>query len=492
MTLALRKIRINEFFINLILGSVLLVFAFVLMRTVTHLRMYELRDSLQSFNEKNDEVRNISLLSRIQLLSQSAIDGNRESAERYRQEAESALIAIRQTHANSESPSFVDTLALPVLNVFNFITGLPRLHLETTSKKDLVLDLAFQFESFREYGKAVKSYSVYLTDFRLSDTERDFALLHRGFSYAMLGNLNSAEQDFQSVVSMPHSQSQWIAKKLIAFLRALDTQIKAIESESDNARRGELYYNAAAYNKALENFAQIDKNLQSEKVRFLTARSLEETGRSAEAVAIYRNLVKINSPYAVNANRRMYLLGTFLGSDKSLAQESKTNSETVVKDSEFMEKFQNLEKSAEKLQSAAKVAQEKDKTKIEEVNSLIQTAEPQKTIPQTPLLPKEKKTIVLPPAKPKAKKAEQKTVNLRNEKIAQTAEKLTLKKKETLIKEQKEKIDKITMADGNIFIGVVYKENAEVLFLYSVLGNLELDKTNIKLREKIDASQALK
>ncbi|HRP68628.1 MAG TPA: hypothetical protein PLY93_03785 [Turneriella sp.] len=479
-----KRIRFSDLFINLVVGFGALAVAFGLMRTVTRLRMYELRDSLQSFNEKNDEVRNISLLSRISLLTQSAINNNGETTARYKQEAESALITIQQARAQSEQPSLVDRMALPVLNAFNFITGLPRLNLGGSSKKEMVLDLAFQFESFREYAKAVKGYSVFLNDFRLTTNEREFALLHKGFSSAMLGDFASAKKDFENVVKNPLSANVEIAQKLIDFITTLDVQIKKIESVQNDALRGELYYNAAAYTKALENFARIEKNTQTEKIQFLTARSLEETGRSKEATAIYRKLIKNGSTYAVNANRRMYLLGTFLGGDKNLAQESKTNSETVVKDAEFMQNFQHLEKSATELNKNAALEKERNGAQLKEITALVKVEDSPPAIKELPPVvnPTEE---AKPPPKPKV-------INLRNEKIAERAEKLDTTKKEEVLKKQPEKIDKLTMEDGNVFVGVVYKETVEQVSLYSTMGNLDLDKSKIIKREKVIGEKAFK
>ena len=95
---------------------------------------------------------------------------------------------------------------------------------------------------------------------------------------------------------------------------------------------------------------------------------------------------------------------------------------------------------------------------------------------------------VAEPPKPKPKDE----VNLKNERIAKQSEGLAETKKEQLIKKQQEKIDKLTMADGNVFYGVIYKETEETVFLYSVLGNLELDKSNIQTREKVAGKKALK
>lgn len=462
------------------MGAGAVILATTLLTTVTRLRMYELRDSLQSFNEKSDELRNVTLLSRVSLINQSALSGGRETAASYKQEAESALIAIRQSHAKEREGSPIDRAALPVLNAFNFITGMPRLKLDTTPEREIVLDLAFQFETYREYPKAVKGYDVYLTEFRLSAEEREFALLHRGFCRAMLSEFENALADFDIVAKTPGSKSAWIARKLTDFLTALAAKIRFIESVTDPAKRGELYYNAAAYIKALENFAKVDKDGQTEKIRFLTARALEETGRGKEAIGIYRTLVAAGaSEYAVNSNRRMYLMGTFLGHDENLAKESKKNSETVVKDKEFMATVTHLEKSAVVLQKEAAVEKAARKSEPTLAQKILTAEEPPKV-----LFP-----VVVPapvPAKPKDE------VNLRNEKIAKQSEDLAEVKKEQLIKKQQEKVDKLTMVDGNVFYGVVYKETDEMIFLYSVLGNLELEKSNIQKREKVAGKSALK
>lgn len=473
-----KKARATGMLPAAVMGAGAVVLATTLLTTVTRLRMYELRDALQSFNEKSDELRNVTLLSRVSLINQSALSGGRENAAAYKQEAESALIAIRQSHARESQGSLIDRAALPVLNTFNFITGLPRLKLGTTPEREIVLDLAFQFETYREYPKAVKGYDVYLGEFRLTSEEREFALLHRGFCRAMLNEFESALADFETVAKSPGSKSAWIARKLTDFLTALAAKIRFIESVKDPAKRGELYYNAAAYIKALENFAKVDRDGQTEKIRFLTARALEETGRSKEAVGIYRTLVAAGrSEYAINSNRRMYLMGTFLGHDETLAKESKKNSETVIKDKEFMATVTHLEKSAVVLQKEADVARAAQKSEPTRAQQIVAAEVAPKV--QVPV-------FVPPPAKPKDE------VNLRNEKIAKQSENLAAAKKEQLIKKQQEKVDKLTMVDGNIFYGVVYKETEDMIFLYSVLGNLELEKSNIQKREKVAGKNALK
>ncbi|MFZ5630377.1 MAG: tetratricopeptide repeat protein [Spirochaetota bacterium] len=479
----------------LIWGSAFAVLAGSLLSTVTRLRMAELRDNLQSANEKSDDLRNVALLSRVALINQRALSGGREDAAQYRQEAESALITIKQTRGRSRQLGLSDRLALPFLNGMNRILGLPRLKLGKTPEQELVLDLAFQFESFREYGKAVRGYTVYLTDFSLSEEEKDFALLHRGFCHAMQNHFESAVADFAAVEGSASRRNAETARRLSQFLKDLRERIRIIESVQDPARRGELYYEAAAYAKALENFAQVEANRRSARIRFLTARSLEETGQSAQALAIYRDLVSStpDSPYALNANRRMYLLGTFLGHDEKLAEESRKNSETVVKDKEFIAAVTHLEKSASQLHAEAAAEKAAEKSEIAAVEKVV--------LPETAISPPKPETIATPPQTPPqpetAKPVERPTAvpavpDLRNAGAAQRAESLSVERKEDLIRSQKEKIDKLTMIDGNIFYGVAYRENQDSVWLFTVLGNLELKKADIRAREKVSGSAAIK
>lgn len=480
---------------TVLLASAAVIVATTLLTTVARLRMFELSDNLQASNEKDDDLRNASLLSRLALINQRAFSGNRENAAAYKQEAESALIAIRQTRTESKQATLADRAALPVLNGFNLIIGLPRLKLGKTPEEERVLDLAFQFESFREYNKAIRGYDVYVSEFNITPEQRDFAILHRGFCHAMVGHNDTALIDFKKVAADASSRNAAIANRLVIFLTELNRKIKQIEANPDPTRRGELYYEAAAYMKALENFALVESSRQSDKVRFLKARALEETGNTQEAVKIYRNLVQTSpsSGFALNANRRMYLLGTFLGDDAKLSQESKANSETVVQDKEFISGFAKLEKSATHLYAESKKIDAAEADELTDAQKLIQPESAPAALSSSPVQLAPVPVAVAPPILPKPL-APQKSdaLNLRSEKVAEKAATLEQVKKEALIKKQEEKIDKLTMVDGNVFYGVVFKETPDNIHLYSVLGNLELQKSNITKREKVPAKSALK
>ena len=62
-----------------IMGTTAVVLASTLLTTVTHLRMHELRDSLLASNEKADELRNLTLLSRVSMINQRAMAADSNS-----------------------------------------------------------------------------------------------------------------------------------------------------------------------------------------------------------------------------------------------------------------------------------------------------------------------------------------------------------------------------------------------------------------------------
>lgn len=477
-----------------------------LLSTVTKLRMVELRDSLNAASESKTDVRNIALLSRVQLISRSALAGGRENSTAYKAEAETALLAIRGDQGE-RAIAWKDRIALPFLNAFNRVLGLPRLKLGKTPAKDLVLDLAYRYESMREYANAQKGYTAYLSDFSLTQDQRDFATLHRGFAEAMLDRFDASLLDFNQVTQSPLVENADTARRLSLFVSALREKIARIEAIKDPAKRGILYYEAAAYLKALENFALLGNSSQNTKVRFYMARSYEETGQKNKAIQMYRELVR-NDPqsvYAVNANRRMYLLGTFLGNDNSLTEESKSNSKTVVKDTEFIGAVSHLEASAKELhREQAQRAEEsksvalkhelvlppstpsintkpasmpsvKSGSSIEPPVAAAQHKRPPVTSQPVPQIAKPIKTEVV--------------IDLSDEHEAQEAKDLDATTREKLLKKQKKLLEKITLRDSNTFIGAVYKEDNETVYIYSIMGNLPISKNLIVQREKIVASK---
>lgn len=486
-----------------------------LLSTVTALRMVELRDSLNAASESKTDVRNIALLSRIQLISRSALAGGRENSAAYKAEAETALLAIRGDQSE-RAISWRDRIALPFLNTFNRVLGLPRLKLGKTPAKDLVLDLAYRYESMREYANAQKGYTAYLSGFSLTQDQRDFAALHRGFAEAMLNRFDASLLDFNQVTQSPLVENADTARKLSLFVSALREKIARIEAITDPEKRGILYYEAAAYLKALENFALLGSSSQSAKVRFYMARSYEETGQKNKAIQMYRELVKNDhqSVYAVNANRRMYLLGTFLGNDHSLTEESKSNSKTVVKDTEFIGSISHLEESAKELHREQAERAEESKSvalkhelvlppstppmKVEQASmpsekSGSSTEAPkktEKTKPPVVATPRRELPVKPLPAPKIVKPVDTEiVVDLSDENQAEEASDLDATAREKLLKKQKKPIDKITLRDSNTFIGAVYKEDNETVYIYSTMGNLPISKNLIVQREKIVASK---
>jgi hypothetical protein len=66
----------------------------------------------------------------------------------------------------------------------------------------------------------------------------------------------------------------------------------------------------------------------------------------------------------------------------------------------------------------------------------------------------------------------------------QQKEALSRKDKSTYLKSQKS-LTRIVMQDGNQFTGVVIKDSLTEIFLFTVMGKISIDKTQIASRERI-------
>lgn len=531
------RLQQSGFLPLLAIGAVVALLAAELMRTVVHLRIAELRTSLRTAAETPEVLRNLSLLARLALIRERAFaPAAAESTAQYRREAEAVLLALRTTERRFDGQaSPLQDFAIPLLNGINRILGLPRLQSQTIPEDELVLDLAFRNESLREYGQAVALYSLFFDRYTYTADARDFALLHRGFCYAMLNQWEQAIADFSQAEKSSNEQTAAVAAKFVMFLRDLSARIRKIEAESDPARRGELYYQAAIYYKALENFALVAEEKRSLQMRFMMARSLEETGQKEKALSLYRELIARApaSTYARQANRRLYLIGTFWGTDEELAKEARNNSEKILNDKEFLKSVSHLEQSAVELHRKENLVEKMHRQEIAALEKRLATvpAQPEKKLPaeKNTTLPTQEKKIenavkntTLPLQKNKVENAEKKPADtfpkspqstsppkavanegvvkapptmarvpdLRQEKIAKNNEALPPEQKTEIIRNQKQLVDRITMSDGNVFYGVIYKEDENKIWLYSTLGNLELPKNEIERRDRIPGNKA--
>ncbi|MCW7462651.1 tetratricopeptide repeat protein [Leptospira limi] len=222
--------------------------------------------------------------------------------------------------------SWKDKFGLYVINSVRFLNLKSPLELEEQQKTIIRLQFAFYMERTRKYPIASKKYqeleeSITST---LSD-EMAFALLHHGYCLVMMGDRDKAFVKLNKAIDLfPGSHYAENAALLISFLE--DGQKKKEELKSKKKSPEELAYSlfqSGDYEETLRTLESLPSLTNDQS--YIKARSMEELGKTSNAVKEYIQLVKQkeNKEVAIRANRRLLLIGNFYQENKSLVAFSK-------------------------------------------------------------------------------------------------------------------------------------------------------------------------
>ncbi|EOQ88079.1 hypothetical protein LEP1GSC202_3067 [Leptospira yanagawae serovar Saopaulo str. Sao Paulo = ATCC 700523] len=222
--------------------------------------------------------------------------------------------------------SWKDRFGLFVINTVRFLNLKSPLELEEQQKTIIRLQFAFYMERTRKYPIAAKKYqeleeSITST---LSD-EMAFTLLHHGYCLVMTGEREKAFVKLNKAIDLfPGSHYSENASLLISFLE--DGEKKKEELKSKKKSPEELAYSlfqSGDYEETLRTLESLPVLTNDQS--YIKARSMEELGKTSNAVKEYIQLVKQkeNKEVAIRANRRLLLIGNFYQENKSLVAFSK-------------------------------------------------------------------------------------------------------------------------------------------------------------------------
>lgn len=228
--------------------------------------------------------------------------------------------------------SWKDRFGLYVINSVRFLNLKSPLELEEQQKTILRLQFAFYMERTRKYPIASKKYqeleeSITAT---LSD-EMAFTLLHHGYCLVMMGERDKAYVKLNKAIDLfPGTHYAENASLLISFLE--DGQKKKEELKSKKKTPEELAYSlfqSGDYEETLKTLESLP--ILTNDQSYIKARSMEELGKTSNAVKEYIQLVKQkeNKEVAIRANRRLLLIGNFYQENKSLVAFSKEEAEKL-------------------------------------------------------------------------------------------------------------------------------------------------------------------
>lgn len=473
------------------------------------MRIKELQYRLRTNNDQKQSVRTLSLVSRYQLLRQKA--GERDHALNYGREGR-LMQALQHTVAADNYPelSVAETTALWTIEFFNLIAASPRFRYEQSSPPIRALELAFYHELRRSYKVAIEKYTALLANEKSLDTDwRAYALLHRGFCRALVGERSEAQKDFESVVEI-YSAGEYhlTAQALKAMVAEIDNELVKVELMAPSADKGAAYYRLTAYDRAISTFKGLGNLNGNPSALFYLGRSHEESGGTQLAAEYYRKIIARHAKtvWAVRANRRLFAMGAFYTGGQELRQESKSNVENkIVNDRGLIKEAARFEKVAvhlETLESQKKstIATSNSAKGAESTAQLAKSSKiPSETSaakPNTRISDRERE------ASSDARRAAAKSETTPELKVApagigikqptaielaktwEQKEALSRKDKSTYIKSQRT-LTRVIMQDGNQFTGIIMKDGPTEIFLFTVMGKISIDKTQIATRERV-------
>ncbi|TGK83720.1 hypothetical protein EHQ31_03115 [Leptospira montravelensis] len=222
--------------------------------------------------------------------------------------------------------SLRDRFGLYVINSVRFLNFKPALELEEQQKTIIRLQFAFYMERTRKYPIASKKYQELEDSITssLSD-EMAFTLLHHGYCLVMMGEREKAFLKLSKAIDLfPGTHYAENASLLISFLE--EGEKKKEDLKNKKKTPDELAYSlfqSGDYEETLKTLESLPVLTKDQS--YIKARSMEELGKTSNAVKEYIQLVKQkeNKEVAIRANRRLLLIGNFYQENKSLVAFSK-------------------------------------------------------------------------------------------------------------------------------------------------------------------------
>ncbi|TGN08332.1 tetratricopeptide repeat protein [Leptospira ilyithenensis] len=231
--------------------------------------------------------------------------------------------------------SWRDKFGLAVINAVRALNFKPFLELEEQQKTIIRLQFAFYMERTRKFSISSKKYEELeeILEGSVAD-EMAFTLLHNGYCLVMMGERERAYVKLRRAIDIfPGTHYAENAELLISFLQEGDK--RKMDLKTSNKKPEELAYSlfqAGDYEETLKTLETLPKLTGDQS--YIKARSMEELGKTSNAVKEYIQLVKQkdNKEVAIRANRRLLLIGNFYQENKSLVEFSKGEAEKLGDD----------------------------------------------------------------------------------------------------------------------------------------------------------------
>ncbi len=217
-------------------------------------------------------------------------------------------------------PGKYSLVSIPVIyfiNLIRRIIGIPLLEELKEEELNLNLEAAYYYERNRDYKKAIALYDQILDAPVSGRPLKAGVLLHQGFCWSIIGEYEKAKMKYLTVIKDYGDMSTAVtAAVMLRYLEGFRTEIeRVLATEKDSTEKGEKLYKLIAYRESYEVLKRIEGTAppsEKKKIQFFKGRTLEEIGEAGRAVEIYQNIILEDpgSEYASSANRRIFLVGS--------------------------------------------------------------------------------------------------------------------------------------------------------------------------------------
>lgn len=478
---------------RLVLPVALIVFfvalVILLMSSIAEVRFLELGKKLSELTGKPEDFRSLSILKRLRMNydTQFANDETRKFSEEM-----NLAVALTNAQESSAEDTFSWWVGLRAVNLINSLLGLPKVNLSRPSREEKLIEGAFFFEKQRQFAKARSIYDD-LMRAKLPRAWRDYVLIHRAFCSALTGAYGEAIGDLEVVLREGEEKSNRnLAAEMLQIVRNQLEKSKRVSEATPWNQKVEYFHAIGAYAEAVSAARSVPQTQWDARLLYLYAHSLEETGNAEEAVQTYRTAIKSggSTGSAVQANRRLYALGAYYGQGKALRDEAVSNSRTVVNDTRFFADSLPAEGMIESLERDLKRESMVAAAVVrEQISAPVAAPTAAADKPVTAPAPKPDVPAAAPkvtaPVLRAAPVAPIDLTDLTNPVTARRAAKLSRNQKKELMLKAYADVDRVVTNDGNEFFGVIFGENAKKIYIFTLLGNLTLNKDDLTERSKV-------
>lgn len=331
-----RKISL-AFLPPLLLVLAIVTFSVLFNLSIIDIRFQELDKTLYKIAHQQDLNKSLNMLAKYSIIKRR-MERGAETSEDYT--VESKVMAVISGDYFKEEPrqlnrwNYIHPIARIGINAIRLLMGKSVQAEAEADKENKELEVAYFYERNRRYDKALEMYDNILKAKKHTPETESYIILHKGFCESMVGDLGKARDSYEDIIKrFPESEATVVAWRLLDFINTVDDELgEAKKGKAVTLPYAKKLYLLMDYKNAITVFSELENSLKEKsdagskaqiaEAVFLKARSHEEMGESGLAIENYRQLLKDygDTPWALEANRRIFILGEFYERDKEITK----------------------------------------------------------------------------------------------------------------------------------------------------------------------------